>query len=95
MSKGLLTTSVGSFAKPPYLQKARNDHSAGRVSDEELAGLERQATREIIALETELAREDFLLKFALIFDKFRAVGTRVQAGYATPTGIRVWLFGWY
>ncbi len=41
---GLWTTSVGSFPKPPELLKARAEHAAGRVSDEELAALERQAT---------------------------------------------------
>ena len=54
MSKGLLTTSVGSFAKPPYLQRARNQHAQGKLSDGELDELTRQATREVIALQEEL-----------------------------------------
>ncbi len=54
MTKGLLTTSVGSFAKPPYLQKARNEHAAGRLSDEELDKLTLQATKEVIDLQNEL-----------------------------------------
>ena len=54
MSQGLLTTSVGSFSKPPYLQKARNEHAAGRLDDDELARLTRQATKEIIALQEEV-----------------------------------------
>ncbi len=54
MTKGLLTTTVGSFPKPDYLQKARNQHSAGKLSYEELRKLEEQATREVIALQEEL-----------------------------------------
>ncbi|MPZ50016.1 MAG: methionine synthase [Dehalococcoidia bacterium] len=54
MSKGLLTTSVGSFGKPPYLAKARSDHAAGRISAEDLDKLTRQATQEIIDLQVEL-----------------------------------------
>ena len=54
MSRGLLTTSVGSFAKPPYLQRARNEHAAGRLSDEELERLTRKATKEVIDLQNEL-----------------------------------------
>ena len=54
MSRGLLTTTVGSFPKPEYLQKARNQHSAGNLSREELAELERRATREVVALQEEL-----------------------------------------
>ena len=54
MSNALLTTSVGSFPKPAYLQQARNEYAAGRLSREELAELERRATREVIALQEEL-----------------------------------------
>lgn len=54
MTKGLLTTTVGSFPKPDYLQKARNQHSAGKLSHEELRKLEERATREVIALQEEL-----------------------------------------
>ena len=51
MSGGLMTTAVGSFAKPPYLVKARREHAAGRLSDEDLALLTQRATREIVALQ--------------------------------------------
>ncbi len=54
MSRGLLTTSVGSFAKPDYLARARTAHAAGKVSDEELDRLTRQATKEVIELQNEL-----------------------------------------
>ncbi len=42
--KGLLTTTVGSFAKPDYLAKARTAHAASKLSDAELSELEKQET---------------------------------------------------
>jgi 5-methyltetrahydropteroyltriglutamate--homocysteine methyltransferase len=54
VSNLLLTTSVGSFPKPAYVQQARNQYAAGRLSREELAEVERRATREVIALQEEL-----------------------------------------
>jgi 5-methyltetrahydropteroyltriglutamate--homocysteine methyltransferase len=54
MSGALLTTTVGSFPKPAYLQHGRNQYAAGRLSREELAELERRAIREVIALQEEL-----------------------------------------
>ncbi len=54
MSGILLTTTVGSFGKPDYLQKARNANARGKLSDSELAGLERQATEEWIRRQEEI-----------------------------------------
>jgi len=45
---------VGSFAKPAYLQKARREYAAGRLSAEELDELMFQATREVIELQESL-----------------------------------------
>ena len=74
MTQGLLTTTVGSFPKPPYLQKARNQFARGKLSYEELHELELQATREVIALQEEvgldilvdgeMARGDMVAYFA-------------------------------
>jgi 5-methyltetrahydropteroyltriglutamate--homocysteine methyltransferase len=50
----LETTTVGSFPKPDYLQKARTQHSLGKLSDEQLHELELQATREAIAAQEEV-----------------------------------------
>jgi 5-methyltetrahydropteroyltriglutamate--homocysteine methyltransferase len=52
--RGLLTTTVGSFGKPDYLAKARTQHATGKLSAKELLELERQATKEIIALQEEI-----------------------------------------
>jgi 5-methyltetrahydropteroyltriglutamate--homocysteine methyltransferase len=54
MSNGLWTTSVGSFPKPPELIKARNDHAAGRLGDDDLEELERKATEDWIRFQEEI-----------------------------------------
>jgi len=54
MSGGLWTTSVGSFPKPPWLLKARADHAAGRITDEELDDLARKATRDWMRFQEEI-----------------------------------------
>src|SRR3972149_4535958 len=40
---GLTTTAVGSYPKPDYLARARNQFSQGKLAREELEKLERQA----------------------------------------------------
>jgi len=50
----LLTTTVGSFPKPDYLIKARNQFSRGEIPREQLKELELKATRECIQLQEEL-----------------------------------------
>jgi len=54
MNDILLTTSVGSFGKPEYLQKARNARARGKISDVELLELERKATTEWIRTQEEI-----------------------------------------
>jgi 5-methyltetrahydropteroyltriglutamate--homocysteine methyltransferase len=44
----LPTTTVGSFPKPDYLQKARTQHSLGKITAAQLHELELRATREVI-----------------------------------------------
>lgn len=50
----LLTTTVGSFPKPDYLRKARSLYSREKISADELHELELKATREVIAMQTDL-----------------------------------------
>jgi 5-methyltetrahydropteroyltriglutamate--homocysteine methyltransferase len=50
----LLTTSVGSFPKPPYLTKARTQHAKGEIPDEALRALEERATKEWIVFQEEI-----------------------------------------
>lgn len=70
----LLTTTVGSFPKPAYLVKARNEFASGKLSGEELTQLERKATEECIRLQErvgldilvhgEMERGDMVTYFA-------------------------------
>ncbi len=50
----LLTTTVGSFPKPAYLVKARNEFASGELSQEELTQLEKKATEECIRLQEDI-----------------------------------------
>ena len=50
----LLTTTVGSFPKPAYLVKARNEFASGKLSPEELTQLEKKATEECIRLQEDI-----------------------------------------
>jgi 5-methyltetrahydropteroyltriglutamate--homocysteine methyltransferase len=50
----LLTTTVGSFPKPAYLVKARNEYASGKLSEEMLSQLERKATEECIRLQEKI-----------------------------------------
>ncbi|MDP9264922.1 MAG: methionine synthase [Chloroflexota bacterium] len=54
MTDLLLTTTVGSFAKPEYLQKARNQQARGKLSASEVHELERKATEEWIRKQEEI-----------------------------------------
>ena len=84
MSEILLTTTVGSFGKPEYLQKARNQHARGKVSREELTELERKATREWIErqeqvgldilVDGEMYRGDMVAYFADLLEGYREGG---------------------
>jgi 5-methyltetrahydropteroyltriglutamate--homocysteine methyltransferase len=84
MSEILLTTTVGSFGKPEYLQKARNAVSRGKASPSELEQLERKATEEWIRrqeeidldilVDGEMYRGDMVAYFAELIDGYRVGG---------------------
>lgn len=84
MTKGLLTTSVGSFPKPDYILNARNQFAAGKMDEKELAQLERQATKEWIDFQNEIGmdilvdgeqyRGDMATYFAELMDGFTISG---------------------
>lgn len=54
MSAKLLTTTVGSFPKPPELVSARSRFRRGEISQDELRQAERGATERVIRLQEEL-----------------------------------------
>ncbi|HEX9270571.1 MAG TPA: methionine synthase [Candidatus Limnocylindria bacterium] len=80
----LLTTTVGSFGKPDYLQKARNQHARGKLGDAELHKLEEQATAEWIRAQEDLGldilvdgemyRGDMVAYFAELLDGYTQGG---------------------
>ena len=80
----LLTTTVGSFGKPDYLQKARNANARGKLGESELTELERKATEEWIRrqerldidilVDGEMYRGDMVAYFAERLDGFRLGG---------------------
>ena len=84
MTDLLLTTSVGSFAKPEYLQKARNQQARGKTSAEEVHALERKATEEWIRIQEdigldilvdgEMYRGDMVAYFAELLDGYTQGG---------------------
>ncbi|MGH2449872.1 MAG: methionine synthase [Candidatus Limnocylindria bacterium] len=85
MSGGiLLTTAVGSFGKPEYLQRARNLRARGKLGVEELHELERKATAEWIRrqedigldilVDGEMYRGDMVAYFAELLDGFKIGG---------------------
>jgi methionine synthase II (cobalamin-independent) len=45
---------VGSLLRPPKLLGAREDFSAGRISSEELRGVEDEAIREVVRMQEEV-----------------------------------------
>jgi 5-methyltetrahydropteroyltriglutamate--homocysteine methyltransferase len=89
VSKGLLTTTVGSFPKPDYLAQARNQFSLGRIGREELEALERQATAEVIGLQEEVGldilvhgemeRGDMVAYFAELLNESMAISGLVRS----------------
>ena len=80
----LLTTTVGSFGKPEYLQKARNQFAKGKISASELHELERKATTEWIRIQEEIGldilvdgemyRGDMVAYFADLLDGYKEGG---------------------
>src|SRR4051812_13052133 len=45
---------VGSLLRPPELLKARDDHGAGRISDNELRAVEDEAIRDVVRMQEEV-----------------------------------------
>jgi 5-methyltetrahydropteroyltriglutamate--homocysteine methyltransferase len=89
VSKGLLTTTVGSFPKPDYLTRARNQFSLSKIDRQELAALERQATAEVIRLQEEVGldilvhgemeRGDMVAYFAELLSESMVIGGLVRS----------------
>lgn len=84
MTEALLTTTVGSFPKPEYLQRARSQRARAKLSSSELRELELRATREWIAAQEQIGldilvdgeqyRGDMVEYFAENLEGFRLSG---------------------
>ncbi|MEE8111520.1 MAG: methionine synthase [Acidobacteriota bacterium] len=96
----LPTTTVGSFPKPDYLKTARARFARGEIKAEELHGLEKQATREIVKMQEEIGldilvdgemyRGDMATYFAENFTGFKISGLVRSYGnryYRKPVAI--------
>ena len=57
MTRGLLTTAVGSYPKPDYILRARTQVARGKMDPSELQQLERQATAHWIQIQDELSMD--------------------------------------
>ncbi|HZI88889.1 MAG TPA: methionine synthase [Candidatus Polarisedimenticolia bacterium] len=79
--RGLWTTTVGSFPKPPHLEKARNQFARGEISADQLFQLERDETVKVIRdqeeigldilVDGELYRGDMTTYFAELMQGFQ------------------------
>jgi 5-methyltetrahydropteroyltriglutamate--homocysteine methyltransferase len=49
---------VGSLLRPPELLKAREDHAAGRIGDDELHTAENEAIREVVKMQQDVGLRD-------------------------------------
>jgi 5-methyltetrahydropteroyltriglutamate--homocysteine methyltransferase len=54
MARGLWTTTVGSFPKPPRLERARTEHARGELSADQLEEMEREETIRVIRRQEEV-----------------------------------------
>ena len=54
MSRGLWTTTVGSFPKPPHLERARQQHARGEMAADALFEMEREETVKLIRRQEEI-----------------------------------------
>lgn len=54
MPRGLWTTTVGSFPKPPELERARNRFARREITADELQRLEREETARVIRMQDEI-----------------------------------------
>ena len=77
----LLTTAVGSFGKPDYLQKARNAHAKGKLGATELVELERKATAEWIKVQEDIGL-DILVDGEMYRGDMVAYFADLLAGYS-------------
>jgi 5-methyltetrahydropteroyltriglutamate--homocysteine methyltransferase len=87
MPRGLWTTTVGSFPKPPSLEKARNQHARGELSAEALEKMEREETIKLIKRQEAIGL-DILVDGELYRGDMTTYFAELMPGYAISNPVR-------
>jgi 5-methyltetrahydropteroyltriglutamate--homocysteine methyltransferase len=87
MPRGLWTTTVGSFPKPPELERARNRFAKGEIGAEELHRLEREETARCIRMQEEIGLE-ILVDGELYRGDMTTYFAERMAGFAISNPVR-------
>jgi 5-methyltetrahydropteroyltriglutamate--homocysteine methyltransferase len=87
MPRGLWTTTVGSFPKPPNLEKARNQRARGEISADALEKLERDETVKLIRRQEEIGL-DILVDGELYRGDMTTYFAELMPGYAISNPVR-------
>jgi len=87
MPRGLWTTTVGSFPKPPHLERARNQFARGEITAEALGSLEREATAALIKKQEEIGL-DILVDGELYRGDMTTFFAELMAGFEISNPVR-------
>ncbi|HTM00358.1 MAG TPA: methionine synthase [Candidatus Omnitrophota bacterium] len=87
MPRGLWTTTVGSFPKPPHLERARQQHARGEISADRLFAMEREETAKVIRQQEE-AGLDILVDGELYRGDMTTYFAERMPGFAISNPVR-------
>ena len=87
MPRGLWTTTVGSFPKPPELERARSRHAKGEIGAEELERMEREETARCIRMQEEIGL-DILVDGELYRGDMTTYFAERMSGFAISSPVR-------
>lgn len=85
--RGLWTTTVGSFPKPPQLERARQQHARGELSAEDLFAMERAETVRVIRQQEEVGL-DILVDGELYRGDMTTYFAERMPGFAVSNPVR-------
>jgi len=93
---------VGSLLRPPQLAKARADHKAGRITDEDLRAVEDDAIRDVVKMQEDIGlegitdgefrRHDWIMDFKYALGGVKILGGEVTAPFHSEKGDIDWGF---
>ncbi|MGH7681096.1 MAG: methionine synthase [Candidatus Eiseniibacteriota bacterium] len=87
MPRGLWTTTVGSFPKPPNLEKARNQFARGEIKEDALREMERDETIQMIRRQEEIGL-DILVDGELYRGDMTTYFAELMPGYEISHPVR-------